>query len=96
MLVGANGMFGALAKLPFGERVLELFESLRPPRLLLLICCSSAGKPLCVSNASNDDSIEDMTFGSAGLAFMRLGDLRRLEDELWLAGTDCEESHRCG
>jgi len=96
MLVGAKGMSGALAKLPSGVRVLEPFESLRPLLLFSREYCSCAGKPRCVSNASKDDKIEDMTCGSAGLALMRLGDFLRLDDELWLMGTDCDESHRCG
>lgn len=97
MLGGAKGTCGAaLAKLPLGDRVLEAFESLRPDLLLSREYCSCAGKPRCWSNASKDDRMDDMTAGSAGLALMRLGDLLRFADELWLVGTDCEDSHRCG
>lgn len=89
-------MSGALAKLPSGERALEPFESLRPLLLLSREYCSGTGRLRCVSNASKDDRIDDMTCGFAGLALMRLGDLLRLEEEVWLAGIDCDESHRCG
>jgi len=93
MLAGAKGIFGALAKLPLGERVLELFESLRASRLLSQEYSSCVGMPRCWSNASKDESMDDITCGSAGFARMRLGDLLRLADELWL-GMDCEELHR--